>query len=253
MNEIVIILIVVIVLLLTLTLLLIYISKRVNKLVKKIFVDRLQEFDFLLEDKEKKVNELNDEISKKKEQVEKMSDENLKTTNQELLNNSNSVVLPTYADLEDENIISIYKKIKYSFNFDVETAIQKLVKNNHENNSINLYKMYKKIRSYFTFEVLYNISTFQSEQQYVIVKELLSDEEKAYLKGVLHKKHFNINKFVADLDNLIIRSDPKIKVLVGDRNKSYNNIDESVETIYSDKITEGFKIEYKGVVFDYSI
>ena len=253
MNEIVIILIVVIVLLLTLTLLLIYISKRVNKLVKKIFVDRLQEFDFLLEDKEKKVNELNDEISKKKEQVEKMSDENLKTTNQELLNNSNSVVLPTYADLEDENIISIYKKIKYSFNFDVETAIQKMVKNNHENNSINLYKMYKKIRSYFTFEVLYNISTFQSEQQYVIVKELLSDEERTYLKGVLHKKHFNINKFVADLDNLIIRSDPKIKVLVGDRNKSYNDIDESVETIYSDKITEGFKIEYKGVVFEYSI
>ena len=40
---------------------------------------------------------------------------------------------------------------------------------------------------------------------------------------------------------------------MGDKSKSYNDIDEYVETVYSDKITEGFKIEYKGVVFDYSI
>ena len=253
MNEIVIILVVVIILLLILSLLLFYISKRVNKLVKKIFVDRLQEFDFLLEDKEKKVNELNEEISKKKEQIEKIKEEEVKTAGLDVLKDSNSVVLPTFADLEDDNVIALYKKIKYGFNFDVETAIQRLIKNNHDNNSIELYNMYKKIRSYFTFEVLYKLSTFQSSEQYVVVNELLSEREKGCLKGVLYKRHFNINKFVAELDDLIVKSNPKIRVLVGDRNKSYNNIDENVETIYSDKITEGFKIEYKGIIFDYSI
>ena len=252
MNEIFIIIGVVVILLLVFTLLLFYISKRVNLLIKKIFVDRLQEFDFLIEDKEKKINELNGEISNRKEQIEELKSKTVKRK-ADIEDNNKEVVLPVFADLEDDNVKTIYRKIKYGFNYDVETAIKKLVKSNHENNSKQLYNEYRKIRSYFSFNVIYKISTFQSNEQFVIVNELLSDIEKERVKNILVKKNFNINKFVEKVEELIIKSNPKIKVLVGDKSKSYNDIDEYVETVYSDKITEGFKIEYKGVVFDYSI
>ena len=134
MNDIIIILIVVLVLLLILSLLLFYITKRVNVLVKKIFVDRLQEFDFLLEDKEKRVNELNNEITNKEEQLKKIDLELSKEIKNENLKNNNAVVLPMFADLEDDNIISIYKRIKYNFNFDVEKVIKQLISYNKQHN-----------------------------------------------------------------------------------------------------------------------
>ena len=62
MNEIILAIIVVLILLLILVCLFLFTIKRVNILVKKIFVDKLQEYDFLIEDKEKKVEELNKDI-----------------------------------------------------------------------------------------------------------------------------------------------------------------------------------------------
>ena len=40
--------------------------RRVNVLVKNIFIDKLQEYDYLIDDKEKKIDTLNEDISKKK-------------------------------------------------------------------------------------------------------------------------------------------------------------------------------------------
>ena len=83
-------------------------------LIKKIFVDRLQEFDFLIEDKEKKINELNGEISNRKEQIEELKSKTVKRT-ADIEDNNKEVVLPVFADLEDDNVKTIYRKIKYGF------------------------------------------------------------------------------------------------------------------------------------------
>ena len=66
MNEIIIAIIVVVVLLLILASLFLFTVRRVNVLVKKVFVDKLQEYDFLIEDREKKIEELNENIEIKK-------------------------------------------------------------------------------------------------------------------------------------------------------------------------------------------
>ena len=55
MNEIILAIIVVLILLIVLACLFLFTVKRVNVLVKKIFVDKLQEYDFLIDDKEKKI------------------------------------------------------------------------------------------------------------------------------------------------------------------------------------------------------
>ena len=65
MNEIIIIIAVIVLLLVILSFLLFFVTKRVNLLMKNTFVDKLNEFDFLIKDKENKISELNEEISNK--------------------------------------------------------------------------------------------------------------------------------------------------------------------------------------------
>ena len=74
MNEIVLAIIVVVVLLVILASLFLFTVKRVNILVKKIFVDKLQEYDFLIDDKEKKIEELNGNIEIKKNEEKELED-----------------------------------------------------------------------------------------------------------------------------------------------------------------------------------
>ena len=83
MNEIVLAIIVVVVLLVILASLFLFTVKRVNILVKKIFVDKLQEYDFLIDDKEKKIEELNGNIEIKKNEEKELEDliNKLKTEN----------------------------------------------------------------------------------------------------------------------------------------------------------------------------
>ena len=252
MDEVVVIIIVIVVLLVVISLLLFYVTKRVNLLVKGIFIDRLQEFDFLLEDKEKKVNELNDSITIQKKQLKELEEKVSSLYDYKLSRTSNTAVLPKFANLEDFSLLSSYKKIKDNFNFNVVEIIKRFVSNNNTNNN-NLYNIYKKIREYFTYEVFYKISTFQSSEQFIIVKDLLSDEEREAVKSILVKYKFSIKKFVNDLDELLIKNSPQIIVYVGDKKASYDYIDSNVETIYTDSITEGFRIEYKGMVYDFSI
>ena len=105
MNELVIIIVVIAFLSIVLTFLLTFIVKKTNALVKSIYVDRMSEFDFLLDDKEKKVNELNDDIKKKQELITQLEEKS-----KEYSNNSNEkkdeVVMMSLAEkiLKEEKI-----------------------------------------------------------------------------------------------------------------------------------------------------
>ena len=74
MNEIILAIVVVVVLLVILASLFLFTVRRVNILVKKIFVDKLQEYDFLIDDKEKKIEELNGNIEIKKNEEKELED-----------------------------------------------------------------------------------------------------------------------------------------------------------------------------------
>jgi hypothetical protein len=161
------------------------------------------------------------------------------------------IVLPTDADFEDGNILSGYKKIKDGFSFDVESKIKEFltsIEGNEEH-----YDIYCNVKGYFSHSSIYTIMTYQSNEQKVIINELLNDTEKEVLKDLINKKKFNIVKFLSELDGLILKSNPEIKVYIGNENKDFNYLNKNITTIYDENITEGFKIIYKGVVYDYSI
>lgn len=254
MNEIILAIIVVLILLLILASLFLFTVKRVNILVKKIFVDKLQEYDFLIEDKEKKVEELNKDIETKKNDEKELEDliSKLKAEREDLKIEESEVVMPKGADYEDGNLLESYKKIKEGFNFDYEEKVKKFLKSEVTDND-DKYNVYVNIRNYFSHKNVYKISTYSSNEQKIIVNGLLSDEEKDVLKDLLNKSRFNIVKFINRLDDLIKKSDPKIYIYVSSKNMNFNKLNNNIETIYDEKMTEGFKVEYKGKIYDYSI
>lgn len=254
MAEIIIAIIVVGVLLGILVILFVATSRRVNVLVRNIFVDKLQEYDFLIDNKEKKIDDLNNTIDKRKKSYFKLEEEinelgKKKIDKEEIV--VTEVVLPDQADFEDGNILSGYKKIKEGFNFEAEEIINRFLAEKYIED--NNYYLYTKVRSYFDYNSIYKIMTYQTNEQKIIINGLLDDNEKQLLDKLLNVKKFNIISFIDKLDNLIMKSNPEILIYVGDETKNFNYINSNIKTIYDKEITEGFKIIYKGVVYDYSI
>lgn len=253
MNEILIAIIIVAVLLLVLLLILTFMVKRINSMLKKIYVDKLQEYDFLINDKEERAIKLTSEIEEKEKIYEglknKIEDDSV---DGKIIKKKDEVILPTDTDYEDENILEGYKKIKNSFSFDKRRIISDFIEKNRDSDD-KAYKVLSNIRSYFTYKTMYKISSYQMEEQRLIVNNLLNDEEKSYVSKLLSRKKFSVKTFVKRLDDLILNNNPTIIVYVGNKNENYDNLNACVKTVYDKNIVDGFKIEYKGKLFDYSI
>lgn len=245
---------VVLVLLSLLVLIFTFTVKRVNGLMKKIFVDRLQEYDYLIDDKEKKIDILDKSIDRKTKSYAKLEQEveELEKALESVEEvKKEHIILPTDADFEDGNILSGYKKIKDGFSFDVEAKIKEFLETIDRKDEY--YDLYCKVRGYFSHNSVYTIMTYQPNDQKTIVNELLDDKEKEVLKSLLNKRKFNIVNFLSELDGLILNSNPEIKIYIGNENKNFDYLSKNITTIYDESITEGFKIIYKGIIYDYSI
>lgn len=222
--------------------------------MKKTFVDKLQEYDYLIDDKEKKIKILDESLERKTKSFAKLERE-VEDLEKSLQNveevKKEHVVLQTDADFEDGDILTGYKKIKDGFRFDVESEIKNFL------SEVNIdgehYKLYCNVKNYFSHSSIYTIMTYQIEEQKLIVNELLSEEEREVLSSLINKRKFNIVKFLNELDNLILKSNPEIQIHVGNKNENFNHLNENITTIYDESITEGFRIVYKGIVYDYSI
>lgn len=252
MNEILIAIVIVAVLLLVLMLILTFMVKRINSMLKKIYVDKLQEYDFLINDKEERAIKLAGEIEEKEKYFEGLKNKIDEIGVIESKKKTDEVILPTDTDYEDENILEGYKKIKRNFSFDTSKILLEFIEKNCKNDD-KLYKTLSGIRSYFTYKTMYKISSYQSEEQRIIVNDLLNSEEKIAVDKLLKRKVFNIKTFVKRLDDMILRNNPIINVYVGNKNENYNNLNANIKTIYDKNIVDGFKIEYKGKLYDYSI
>lgn len=254
MNEIILAIIVVLILLIVLACLFLFTVKRVNVLVKKIFVDKLQEYDFLIDDKEKKIEELNGNIEIKKNEEKELEDliNKLKIEAEDFKKEEVDVVMPKGADYEDGNLLENYKKIKEGFNFDYEEKIKKFLESELTKDD-GKFNVYLNIKNYFSHKTVYKISTYGSNEQRIIVNGLLTEDEKNLVKDLLDTSKFNIVKFINKIEDLIKNNDPKIYIYVSDKNMKFNDLDSNIETVFDEKLTEGFKVEYKGKVYDYSI
>ena len=115
MGEILLAIGVVLILLSLLVIIFTFTVKRVNVLMKKTFVDKLQEYDYLIDDKEKKIDMLDRSIDRKTKSFAKLEQE-VEELEKSLQNveeaKKEQVILQTEADFEDGNILSVTKKLK---------------------------------------------------------------------------------------------------------------------------------------------
>ncbi len=254
MDEIIFAIIVVVILTLILAILFLFTIRRVNVLVRKNFIDKLQEYDFLVEDKENKIDELNRTIEAKREEEQYIvtSIEKLQAKKDAIETEEIDVVIPKGADYQDEKMFEKYRKIKGVFNFSYENKVREFLEAEVDGKD-DLYYIYMGIKENLTHKVVYKISTYSSEEQKIIINELLKDDIKQYVKDLIDVKRFSIAKFVNELETRIMQTDPKIYIYVSNINLNFNHLDDQIETIYDEKLTEGFKIKYKGKIYDYSI
>ena len=98
--------------------------KTINTQTKLYFVDKLQEYDYLINQKEEKLNKIDKEIKEKEARKEEKVDNTLKN-NYEF--DYNIINLLNNTKYQDKNIFELNKTIDEKFNIDYISLIKKLI------------------------------------------------------------------------------------------------------------------------------
>jgi len=224
--------------------------KRIDENTKKYFVDKLQDYDYLIDEKQQVLNKLNEEIEKNKKTLSETKIVHTEEKKQELKRQfSNSQYVAKYID---EDLFKKYKDIKERFSFDYNKVIKDFLSTKLTDNDSN-YNTLISIRKKFSKEQIYKIIITQKKDQKKFLDEFLTTQEKDILKKYINLNNIKVRDFVIKLDTIIEKIDPNVYVLTGDKNLNYDNLSPLVKTIYKEDINEGIKINYKGNIYDYSL
>jgi len=223
--------------------------KRIDYNTKKYFIDKLQDYDYLIDEKKKILKELNEKIEKNKEILDEEAKDNKKSVNVEQFEYYEDLDIPKYMD---EDLFKKYKNIKDKFSFDKEKLIIDFV-NNIEIEENSDYSILVEIRKKFTKNKIYEIMKLRGNNQKEFLLNYLSKEEVNVIEKHVDIKNIKINNLIIKLDTLIDKNDPTIYVYIGEKGKNYNHISPLIKTKYDESINEGIKINYKGILYDYSL
>lgn len=222
--------------------------KIVNSQTKSYFVNKLQNYDNLIEAKENKLNEIeelikNREIGLKEEKEENKGKEyNFDTDVIDLLNQTK---------YQDKNVFELNKKIDEKFVINYEELIKDFLSFTDDNKD---YDFCSKLRGKFDSDTIYKFKTVIPSKLDEAYREYLNDREySVYEAFKLVTVQNTIENFIDYLDRMKELNSPYIKILVGSRNENYNYLSEYIETIFSSKIYRGIKIIYKNKIYDFSL
>lgn len=223
--------------------------KRIDFNTRRYFVDKLQDYDSLIDEKKKILDELNQEIEKNKKVLSEEPKIEKKDTSDGKLAYYDNSKLPKYTD---ENIFKKYKDIKTKFSFDKEKIVNNFISNLETDNTPEYTKLVE-LRKKFNNDVIYKIIKLRNKNQIEYLHKILTDEEIKTVKNIVSFEKFKINRLLSKLDMLIEKNDPIVYIYTGETNESFDHIDSSIQTQYDSDINEGIKIRYKGILYDYSL
>ena len=221
--------------------------KQVDDKSKSYFVDKLKEYDYLIDEKEKKLSELESELEKRKQGLKDNTDNNGKP-NYDF--DSSIIDLLTVTSYLDKNIFAINKKIEEKFIINYEDLIKDFLSNIKDDNK---YDFCLKLRKKFTPLEIYKIEIMLPMERDEYLKKFLTKEEYMVYEIFLASNRFNMEDFIDYLNRLIELNDPTITVLVPSKNVNYDYIDKRVKTKVSENIYKGIKILYRNKIYDFSL
>ena len=223
--------------------------KTINSQTKLYFVDKLQEYDYLIDNKEKQLDNLDKEI---KEKESKKEANNSKDNKNNYEFDFNIIDLLNKTKYQDKDIFELNKKIDLKFNMNYIELLKEFISNVKEDNQ---YTFCKNLKSKFTSDVIYLLKSLTPEEKEAKIKDILDKKEyKLYdLYKDMNKDTDNIDSFINYLNELIDLNNPIITVYVGDKNENYDYLSKYIKTVYSNDIYKGIKIKYQNKIYDYSL
>jgi len=221
---------------------------KINKQTKSYFVNKLQEYDYLIDEKENKLNQIEKQL-KDKESRNKDSANEIRRDNYEF--DYNIINLFNETRYQDKNIFELSRKIEDSFNIDYAKLISKFL---DEHVDYENYEFCVNLRNKFDPETIYDIKLLSTSLQEERLKSMLDSREyKIYevFKSITVKN--TLENFIDYLNELVDLNNPYITVYVGNHNDNYDNLSKYIKTKYSKDIYKGIKIVYKNKIYDYSL
>lgn len=258
------------------------IIKRINHKVKTYFIEKLQEYNYLIDEKEEELEKLRavvveqSKLQKVKQQNEIINQLPEEDTLTETIFNSEiekklkdmrlfkkkirekeqiSYDIST-PQLREDTFFNNYKELKKNFKIDNEKTIKEFIEKHKSTDSdLRKYRALVNFRKQFTPETIYELLTLSEEDQYQIISEVIKPGED---KIIQLNKNFKNNKLdvlklLKLVEEKIKKNDPIIYVYVGNESLNYNNLGKNIKTRYYKNMSEGVIIHYKGKMYDYSI
>ena len=255
--------------------------KRINQSAKKWFIDKLQEYNYLVEAKEKELDKLNKQIDeternmaiiqKLNEQPDNIFDDKVEEVLDKMrkfkdmpaaseVSKKPDVVYdiqtPQY---KETSFFKNYKQLRKNFNVDSEKTIKEFIEEHKDSKRTKEAKEFKILSEFiakFGDKVLYECSTLEKEEQFELFDSVLTDDERQYLnfdKNTIDKKQFTIRSFVEKAEERVKQIDPTIYVYTGREDIKYDDLDPRIKTHFYKNMSEGVIIHYKGKMYDYSV
>ena len=212
---------------------------------KDYYMKRMQDYDEEILSKAKELELMGNQEDNPDEKVEnKENGSSVQTIDKNLLNILNDT------EYSSENALKLANKVDEIFNIDEEKIIKEFISNVHVNED---YKIYQSLYDRFSPNLIYKLKMLDVESQKNEIGKLLPDNEYDVFKSYIDTHKFKLNKFLLDLSLLIERNRPNIEILVGNKNKNYDNLNPYIKTIYDEDIYKGIIIKYQDQIYDYSI
>jgi len=222
--------------------------RTVNSQTKSYFVNKLQGYDDLIQDKEKKLQEIDNYIKNKEKGIKEDKQE---STNATYAFDTNIINLLNDAKYQNQNIFELNRRIDESFVVNYEELIKDFLTLCNDSKD---YEFCINLRKKFTSDVIYKLKSMLLIEQEDYIKSILTNKEyKVYETFKLVNNEHNIENFIDYLDQLVDLNNPKVIILVGNKNENYDYLNNNIETIVSDKIYRGIKIIYRNKVYDFSL
>lgn len=220
---------------------------RINNQTKSYFVDKLQEYDHLIDEKEEKLNRVDEELKKRESQIFK-EETNKSQKNYEF--DYNIIELFSKTKYQDKNIFEITKKIDEKFNLDYNSILNKFIANVETNDIV--YNFCINLKQKFTGEIIYQIKILDDKEEY-LKKFLDNNEYKIYEAFKTLNNNTDIDSFMDYLDELIDLNNPTILVYVGNKEENYDHLSKYIKTKFAPDIYRGIRIIYKNKMYDFSL
>ncbi len=224
---------------------------KINKASKEYYLDKVQVYDYLIQEKENKLKELNEQIEKKKKEA------NEKNNKEEIVRNN--VVSSGYdvnikkINYQDEDILQQIKMVDNKFKFDEESLIKQFIERYVKEKDFAKYERVKNLGETLNSNVCYELSTKTAKEQEAYIRNISSENKDIIDKYMSKNKKMSIITFKPYLEKVIKESDPYLYVYVGDDKKDFNYISDNVITIRDKKIYRGIMIKYKNKMYDFCI